>query len=111
MRYWPTSARVVFPRRYSTGRFQLTTTSLRSAASSWRRRSRPGSRRFEMIQHLGSYPSMKDSGVPWVGPIPSHWAEKRAKYLYCEIDHRADTGSEELLSVSHLTGVTPRSQK
>lgn len=55
--------------------------------------------------------SMKDSGVEWIGKIPAHWQIKRAKYLFNEIDERSKTGSEELLSVSHMTGVTPRSEK
>jgi type I restriction enzyme S subunit len=54
---------------------------------------------------------LKDSGIPWLGEIPEHWEVKRAKYLFREVDERSKDGSEELLSVSHLTGVTPRSQK
>lgn len=54
---------------------------------------------------------MKDSGVEWVGEIPEHWNIKRAKYLFSEVDERSELGSEELLSVSHMTGVTPRSEK
>jgi len=54
---------------------------------------------------------LKPSGIPWVGDIPQHWEVRRAKYLYREVDDRSTYGSEELLSVSHLTGVTPRSQK
>lgn len=54
---------------------------------------------------------LKPSGIPWLGDIPEHWKVLRAKYLYREVDERSCNGSEELLSVSHLTGVTPRSQK
>ena len=54
---------------------------------------------------------MKDSGVAWIGEIPEHWEIKRAKYLFKAIDERSETGQEELLSVSHMTGVTPRSEK
>jgi type I restriction enzyme S subunit len=54
---------------------------------------------------------MNDSGIDWIGVIPSHWKIKRAKYLFNEIDERSVSGDEELLSVSHLTGVTPRSEK
>lgn len=54
---------------------------------------------------------MKDSGVPWLGEVPAHWDILRAKYLFREIDERSMQGREELLSVSHITGVTPRSQK
>ena len=52
-----------------------------------------------------------DPSIPWLGDIPQHWEALRAKYLYREVDERSIDGSEELLSVSHLTGVTPRSQK
>ncbi len=54
---------------------------------------------------------LKPSGIPWLGDIPQHWEVRRAKYLYREVDERSTDGNEELLSVSHLTGVTPRSQK
>ena len=54
---------------------------------------------------------LKPSGIPWLGDIPAHWTVQRAKYLYREVDERSQDGSEELLSVSHITGVTPRSQK
>jgi type I restriction enzyme S subunit len=54
---------------------------------------------------------LKPSGIPWLGDIPQHWDVMRAKYLYREVDERSIDGTEELLSVSHLTGVTPRSQK
>lgn len=60
---------------------------------------------------LAPYPEYKDAGVSWVGSIPVHWPEKRAKYYFKEIDQRSETGDEEMLSVSHITGVTPRSQK
>lgn len=60
---------------------------------------------------LAPYPEYKDAVVSWVGSIPAHWPEKRAKYYFKEIDDRSLTGDEEMLSVSHITGVTPRSQK
>lgn len=43
--------------------------------------------------------------------IPSHWRVLRGKYLFAEHDRRTETGNEVLLSVSHITGVTPRSEK
>ncbi len=64
-----------------------------------------------MIRSLKPYPAYKDSNAPWLGEVPEHWAEKRAKYFFREVDERSMAGEEELLSVSHLTGVTPRSQK
>jgi type I restriction enzyme, S subunit len=54
---------------------------------------------------------MKDSGVPAVGQIPRHWEARRNKLVFKEVDERSTTGTEELLSVSHITGVTPRSEK
>ena len=54
---------------------------------------------------------MRDSGIDWIGEIPESWKTYRAKYLFKEINDRSKTGEEELLSVSHLTGVTPRSEK
>lgn len=69
-----------------------------------------------VIQHavtkgLNPDAPMRDSGVEWIGEIPEHWEVKRAKYLFIEIDDRSESGQEELLSVSHMTGVTPRSEK
>ena len=54
---------------------------------------------------------LRDSGVPWLGEIPVHWKVERARWLFRERDLRSETGKEELLTVSHITGVTPRSDK
>lgn len=64
-----------------------------------------------VTQGLNPDAQMKDSGIEWIGMIPEHWQVKRAKYLFNEVDERSKTGQEELLSVSHMTGVTPRSEK
>ncbi|MGF1826235.1 restriction endonuclease subunit S [Vibrio splendidus] len=64
-----------------------------------------------VTQGLNPDALMKDSGVDWIGKIPEHWKVRRAKYLFDEIDERSVNGDEELLSVSHITGVTPRSEK
>ena len=53
----------------------------------------------------------RDSGIPWLGEIPAHWDADRARWLFEERDQRSDSGEEELLTVSHLTGVTRRSEK
>jgi type I restriction enzyme S subunit len=53
----------------------------------------------------------RDSGISWLGQIPSHWQIERAKWLFAERDDRSDSGDEELLTVSHLTGVTSRAEK
>ena len=54
---------------------------------------------------------LRDSGITWLGKIPAHWEIERARWLFRERDVRSETGEEELLTVSHLTGVTPRSEK
>ena len=64
-----------------------------------------------MINELKPYHEYKESGEDWLGEIPAAWITRRAKYLYRELDERSQSGKEELLSVSHKTGVTPRSQK
>jgi len=60
---------------------------------------------------LSPYPEYRRSRLSWLANIPQHWEENRAKCYYREVDQRSTTGGEELLSVSHITGVTPRSQK
>ncbi|WP_333986775.1 restriction endonuclease subunit S [Burkholderia cepacia] len=57
------------------------------------------------------YPGYRTTRMRWLPPVPEHWNEQRAKTFFREVDERSKTGQEELLSVSHLTGVTPRSQK
>ena len=54
---------------------------------------------------------LKPSGVDWLEDVPEHWDLRPAKWHFREADERSETGSEELLSVSHITGVTPRSEK
>ena len=54
---------------------------------------------------------MKPSGVEWIGEIPIHWEVRRNKRVFHERDDRSVTGEEELLTVSHITGVSPRSEK
>lgn len=64
-----------------------------------------------MIDQLRPYSETKPSGVDWLPALPNGWEIHRAKYSFREIDDRSEAGGEELLSVSHKTGVTPRSQK
>ena len=61
-----------------------------------------------MIRQTYPYSAYKPSGVPWLGDVPEHWDVRRFKVFYREVDERSTTGSEELMSVSHKTGVTPR---
>ena len=51
------------------------------------------------------YNEYKDSGIQWLGEIPSHWGLRRTKYVWQETDNRSEFGSEQLLSVSQYDGV------
>jgi type I restriction enzyme S subunit len=53
----------------------------------------------------------KPSGIEWLGVVPAHWEIRPAKRFYREVNERSQKGEEQLLSVSHLTGVTPRATK
>jgi len=64
-----------------------------------------------VIAGLKPYAEYTDAGHDWLGTLPAHWGQLRAKRLFREVDERSKTGKEELLSVSHLTGVTPRRLK
>ena len=54
---------------------------------------------------------LRPSGIDWLSDIPAHWEIERSRWLFNERDQRSETGEEEMLTVSHITGVTPRSQK
>ena len=44
-------------------------------------------------------------------PVPTHWIMRRNKTFLQESLDLTYTGDEELLTVSHITGVTPRAEK
>ncbi|MEA3275794.1 MAG: hypothetical protein U9Q81_11000 [Pseudomonadota bacterium] len=52
-----------------------------------------------------------DEEERWLGDIPAHWDIERAKNVFSVRDERSERGDEELLTVSHITGVTSRSEK
>ena len=54
---------------------------------------------------------MKDSGIEWIEEVPEHWEVVRNKQIFQERSILSSTGKETLLTVSHITGVTPRSEK
>ena len=54
---------------------------------------------------------LRPSCIDWLGHIPAHWEIERSRWLFSERDERSETGEEEMLTVSHITGVTPRSEK
>jgi type I restriction enzyme, S subunit len=51
------------------------------------------------------------SGIDSIGEIPAHWRVARNKTFMSEVNERSERGDEELLTVSHITGVTPRAEK
>ena len=62
-----------------------------------------------MIGDLKPYPEYRDSGLHWLGPMPSHWQTQRSKYLFREADQRSTTGTEQRLSMSQRNGLVPSS--
>lgn len=57
------------------------------------------------------YPTYMDSGVEWLGKIPKNWGVMDNRWLFRESDARSEYGAEELLTVSHISGVTRRADK
>jgi type I restriction enzyme S subunit len=39
-----------------------------------------------MISDLKSYPEYKESGLPWLGAVPGHWSQERAKWLFTKME-------------------------
>jgi len=60
---------------------------------------------------LDPSPRLKPSGVEWLGDVPEHWDVVANRRLFSERDERSPGGEGELLTVSHITGVTRRSEK
>lgn len=61
-----------------------------------------------MIRRYNSY---KNAELVWLGSIPEGWQICRNKEIFYEVSNCKSTGEETLLTVSHITGVTPRSEK
>ena len=57
------------------------------------------------------YKDYKASETVWLGSVPTEWAIVRNKEIFKERSSLSTTGKETLLTVSHITGVTPRSEK
>jgi len=53
----------------------------------------------------------RSSGIGPVGDVPEHWRTLRNKVFLRETADLSADGAEELLTVSHLTGVTTRAEK
>lgn len=60
-----------------------------------------------MNGELSPYPKYKDSGLPWLGQVPSHWKCLRCKYIFREVDERSELGEETHLSMSQTHGLIP----
>ncbi len=60
---------------------------------------------------LDPSPRLKPSGVEWLGDVPEHWQVMTNRRLFSERDERSPNGEGELLTVSHITGITRRSEK
>lgn len=58
---------------------------------------------------LNPYPQYQAVDLPWLQQVPAHWSVKRGKALFRRIDERSSSGREELLTVSSVRGVVPRS--
>ena len=58
-----------------------------------------------MIADLKPYPAMKDSGVEWMGQVPTHWAVLPNRAFFDEVKER-DHPEEPMLSVTITKGVT-----
>lgn len=64
-----------------------------------------------VMRGLDRSATLRPSGIDWLGDIPTHWEIERSRWLFVERDERSESGEEEMLTVSHITGVTPRSEK
>ena len=64
-----------------------------------------------MTAELKPYPTMKDSGVEWLGMVPEHWEVRRTKnLLFREKDQRTNNGGGRLLSLTRKRGIVPHSE-
>lgn len=60
-----------------------------------------------MIADLKPYPEYKESGLPWLGPVPTHWPVRRIKTVLRETDCRSADGSGALPSLTRVRGLIP----
>ncbi len=75
-----------------------------------------GERRRAVVDHvtwhgLDESVAVGATGIHPAPTSPAHWLRRRNKNLLRERGTLSTTGVEELLTVSHLTGITPRSEK
>ena len=66
-----------------------------------------GKVKIENGKICGEYENYKDSGVEWIGKIPSEWETIKIKWLLNERKERSEEGKEEPLSMSQKYGLIP----
>ncbi len=54
------------------------------------------------------YFAYRPSGVEWLGDVPAHWAVRRIKTIFREVDERAGDVPGELLSLTRAHGLIPQ---
>ncbi|MFH1861372.1 MAG: restriction endonuclease subunit S [bacterium] len=60
-----------------------------------------------MICDLKPYPTMKDSGVPWLGEVPGQWEVLPNRAIFTEVKER-NHPEDQMLSVTITKGVIPQ---
>ena len=60
-----------------------------------------------MIDDLKPYPTMKDSGVPWLGEVPEHWEARRLSRRSARSWRFDPTNGEASYSDGDIAAVTP----
>lgn len=60
-----------------------------------------------MSAALKPYAEYRESGVEWLGRVPSHWAVVRSKRVFREVDDRGSKGTEPHLAMSQKFGLVP----
>ena len=68
-----------------------------------------------VLERRDSFLAIKLTGTischPWLREISGNWKSERAKIHFTERQDLSKTGTEELLTVSHISGVTKRAEK
>ena len=67
---------------------------------------------YELGRHaaraLKPYPDYKDSGVPWLGKVPSHWAVRRIRTIASVISGATPSSNTGSYWEGHIAWVTPQ---
>lgn len=67
----------------------------------------PGAGGAGMIDDLKSYPTMKDSGVPWLGKVPAHWEVRPVRYLAALTGRTGTTSADTTDTDTGVLNATP----